>query len=261
MTLQRRKAIVLTAVLAAVAIVAIVSSLGLASKPPGTQTRAQTLTRTPTQVACVFPSHNFEYVDGELRNLSNNSVVPVESTMPVDLSRYPDLVVRQGYRLERFAFAGQGGDAWALVFAVCESSGRGFAIEPMNGTQGGFVFGPITSAAMVAEYAEFMGHDTQISFYDREHQEVKTDADFQEILGKMQQRAREQNYTLQYGETPPFNHSTVVIKDGVFLVHRIFFKRSELERLEYWLMEVKVNGEIRVLSQSTFVTGVPGIMV
>jgi len=279
MTPRMLKPLVLIAVLATVAIVAAVSLPGLFSGPPGTQTQTQTLTHTQTQTqtqtqtvpgtqtqsqtggACVFPNHNYEYADGELHNLWNNAVVPVESIMPLDLSLYPELAVRQGFRLQRVVFAGQGGDAWAFVVAVCESTGKGFAIEPMNGTQGGFVFGPISSPTIAEEYAEFMCQETQVSFFDREHREVKTDAEFREILEGMQSRAREQNFTLEYGQTPPVNHSTAVAKDDSFLVHRIFFKRLERERLICWLVEVRPDGRIVTVSQFTFVTGVPGAIV
>ena len=104
-----------------------------------------------------FPPHKNSYALGFLTG--DVGIVYVRQMDNIDLSKYPHLRLRQGFTLKRAVERLMGGDTIGYVTAIDSPTGRGFAVEDMDGVQGGFLFAPLKSAEEALEYTQFMFHE------------------------------------------------------------------------------------------------------
>ncbi len=201
-----------------------------------------------------LPEHSISYQGNYLKgNEGRFRILEIEV---IDMAIYPHLKIKDGFILQRAICGRQGGDQQGYAVAIHQASNTGFGIEHIDGAQGGFLFGPIESVDQAREYAEFMVHETAMSIYDREHQSIYTQADFENALSQLD-RAR-----IKTIKTPPTNITRVRdIGEGYYLVELVYACELYVRRVEYLGCVVCRDGFIDLQENYVFIEGGPGSML
>jgi hypothetical protein len=211
----------------------------------------------PPPIEVELPSHSISYQGKYLKG--DEGRIRILQMEPIDMTAYPHLKLRDGFTLQRAICLRQGGDLQGYVVAIYDASHTGFALELVDGVQdaqGGFLFAPIESADQAREYVEFMVHETPVSIYDREHQSIYTQAEFEEALSQL---GGANATTL---EAPPTQVTGVSdIGDGAYMVELVYKCELYRMRLEYLGCVVLRDGTLDLRERSVFIEGGPGAML
>jgi len=208
-----------------------------------------------------FPHHLLELRGEMLVNLNSGQTIEVIRFHDIDLTSYPHLTMRAGFRVSRAEIASAGGDIIGVVVAVHTASGRGFVVERLNGTQGGYLFAPLDEAEKAIEYAKFMLHETSSSVYGRQYEEITSEEHFRQMLSRMEQRGGNLNFTLKFLAKPPANFTVAIQEEGRYEVSRVYHQSLETDRITWAVVFVWTDGEILLKSEETYVLGGPGARV
>ncbi len=199
-----------------------------------------------------FPPHKNSYALGFLTG--DVGIVYVRQMDNIDLSKYPHLRLRQGITLRRAVERFMGGDTIGYVTAIDAPTGRGFAVEDMDGVQGGFLFAPLKSAEEALEYTQFMFHEPSSSDYGREHFDINSQQDLDAALSKWKE--------YQVLKTPPSNVTRVTQQsDGRYLVELVFRVYLGRQRIEYMSCLAGTDGSLEPLDYYKFIEGPPGALL
>jgi hypothetical protein len=200
-----------------------------------------------------LPPHKISYQGKHLK--SDEGRVRILEMETINMTAYPHLKLREGFSLGRAICGRQGGDQQGYAVAIHDTSNRGFALEPKDSTQGGFLFAPIESADQAREYAEFMVHETGVSIYDREHQPIYTQAEFEAALSQLGAKAKTR-------EIPPTQVTRVRdLGNGDYMVELVYRCELYIQRLEYLCCVVLRDGTLDLRERIVFIEGGPGIML
>ena len=202
-----------------------------------------------------LPSHQVGYAQGFL--WSDEGKTRIISLENIDLSPYPHLKPKEGFVLRWAAYEFAGGDVLGFVVAIHQASDAGFAVEPLNGMQGAFLFAPIESDVAALEYVQFMAHETPESGYERDHAYIRSQADFEEALSQMREVAS--NDAVKILDTPPTNITRVTGQgNGSYLVELVYKCELYKQRLEYLSCLVDSDGNLGLQERYVFIEGPPG---
>lgn len=201
--------------------------------------------------ATPFPPHSISYILGCVTGAGFPRIV--RQTEAIDLAAYPNLKLRDGFLLKRAVCNLAGGDVQGYVMAVRKSTGKGFAVEPMNSAQGKFLFAPIKSAAAALEYVEFMTHETPYSVYGREHEYILSADDFEKSLSTMKGMGKVETI-----KTPPTDITRITEQSGGYLVELVYSCMLYTHRIEYLACWVHGDGSLELKEGYVFVKGPPG---
>jgi hypothetical protein len=211
----------------------------------------------PPQVEVELPPHKISYQGKYLKG--DEGRVRILEMETIDMAAYPHLKLRDGFTLRRAICQRQGGDQQGYAVAIHDASNRGFALELVDGVQGaqgGFLFAPIESADQAREYAEFMVHETGVSIYDREHQSIYTQAEFEAALSQLD------GAEAKTREIPPTQVTRVRdMGNGAYIVELVYGCELYVRRLEYLCCVVLRDGTLDLRERSVFIEGVPGAML
>jgi len=207
---------------------------------------------TSCSAGAEFPPHKNSYALGFLTG--DVGIVHVQQMDNIDLSKYPHLKLRQSFTLKRAVERFMGGDTIGYVTAIIAPTGCGFAVEDMDGIQGGFLFAPIESAEAALEYTEFMFHETSFSDYGREHFDIDSQQDLDAALSMWK------DYEVL--KTPPTNITRVTQQsDGRYLVELVFRCYLGKQRIEYMSCLVGSDGSLEPLEYYMYIEGPWGAML
>ena len=199
-----------------------------------------------------FPPHKNSYALGFLTG--DAGIVYVRQMDNLDLSKYPHLRLRQGFTLKRAVERFVGGDTIGYVTAIDSPTGRGFAVEDMDGVQGSFLFAPLKSAEEALEYTQFMFHEPSSSDYGREHFDINSRQDLDAALNKWN------DYKIL--KTPPTEVTRVTQQsDGKYLVELVFSCYLGTQRIEYMSCVVGSDGGLEPVEYYKFIEGPPGALL
>jgi len=211
----------------------------------------------PPQVEVELPPHEISYQDGHLEG--DEGRVSILKLQTIDMTAYAHLKLRDGFTLRRAIYRRQGGDQQGYAVAIHDASNRGFALKLVDGVQGAqgeFLFAPIESSEQAREYAEFMVHETSVSIYDREHQSIYTQAEFEAALSQLGGAKAETR------EIPPTQVTRVrEVGNGAYLVELVYKCDLYIRRLEYLCCVVLRDGTLDLRERIVFIEGGPGMML
>ena len=213
------------------------------------------------QTGVQFPSYEISYRWGCL--FGDGLPKRVLSWEDIDMPYYPHLKLIEGFTLRRAIYQLNGGDAQGYLVAIYQASGTGFKVEPLNGIQGDFLFGPIKSPQQALEYVELMIHETPMNTYDREHVYINNPDEFQQAMHKLDENAESfKDSKVESIKTPPTNVTRVTVQgDDKYLVELVY--RCELynQRIEYAACVVGSDGSLKLGERYVFIEGPPGAML
>lgn len=211
----------------------------------------------PPALPVELPPHKISYQGKYLKG--DEGRVRILEMETIDMAAYPHLKLRDGFTLRRAICERHGGDQQGYAVAIHDASNRGFALELVDGVQGaqgGFLFAPIESAEQAREYAEFMVHETAVSIYDREHQFIYTQAEFEAALSQLG------GAEAKTREIPPTQVTRVRdMGNGAYLVELVYKCELYIMRLEYLCCVVLRDGTLDLRERSVFIEGGPGMML
>ena len=196
-----------------------------------------------------FPPHKNSYALGFLTG--DDGIVYIRQMEDIEMNKYPHLSLRQGFTLKRAVERFMGGDTIGYIAAIRLPTGCGFAVEDMDGVQGGFLFAPLKSAEEALEYTKFMLHETSSSDYGREHFDIINQQDLDTELNRWG------DYEIL--KIPPTNVTRVTQQsDGRYLVELVFCCYLGRQRVEYMSCLVGTDGGLEPVEYYMYIEGPQG---
>lgn len=206
-----------------------------------------------------LPSHEVSYTPRHLKGeWGKLRILQLES---IDLNAYPHLRLKEGFALHRAIYDYHGADVRGFLVAVHEASERGFAVEPLSGVHGKFLFAPIESTAEALDYVKLMVHETPETLYLREHTYIHSPHDSETVLSALTEAASAFGRPLEMLETPPTNVTRVTEQSsGKYLVELVYRKYTYDQRIEYLACLVYSDGSLEFQESYVFIVGPPGAL-
>ena len=196
-----------------------------------------------------FPPHKNSYALGFLTG--DDGIVYIRQMEDIEMNKYPHLSLRQGFTLKRAVERFMGGDTIGYIAAIRLPTGCGFAVEDMDGVQGGFLFAPLKSAEEALEYTKFMLHETSSSDYGREHFDIINQQDLDTELNRWG------DYEIL--KIQPTNVTRVTQQsDGRYLVELVFCCYLGRQRVEYMSCLVGTDGGLEPVEYYMYIEGPQG---